>query len=160
MKTMFEYNWMIRDQWFNWCQQVSNDELLRNRTGGIGGILETLFHIADVEYSWIQDLQGKPDFQEPFEKYNSLDQVIKLSESFHPIVEEFVNTWTDDMEDNILIPPWDLNRKYTYGEVLRHVIAHEIHHIGQLSVWARELDLKPVSANLIGKGLITIDLQH
>ncbi|QWH42653.1 hypothetical protein EXW53_12305 [Bacillus mycoides] len=39
------------------------------------------------------------------------------------------------------------------GEVLRHVIVHEIHHIGQLSIWARELNLQPVSANLIGRGL-------
>ncbi|HDR5875335.1 TPA: damage-inducible protein DinB, partial [Bacillus anthracis] len=30
---------------------------------------------------------------------------------------------------------------------------HEIHHIGQLSIWARELNLRPVSANLIGRGL-------
>lgn len=36
---------------------------------------------------------------------------------------------------------------------MRHMIAHEIHHIGQLSVWAREIGKKPVSANLIGKEL-------
>lgn len=42
---------------------------------------------------------------------------------------------------------------FTYGEVLRHVIAHEIQHIGQLSVWARELGREPVSANLIGRKL-------
>ncbi len=37
----------------------------------------------------------------------------------------------------------------TWGEIMRHTIAHEIHHIGQLSIWARELGRKPVSANLI-----------
>jgi uncharacterized damage-inducible protein DinB len=41
-----------------------------------------------------------------------------------------------------------------WGEIMRHVIAHEIHHMGQLSVWARELGREPVSANVIGKGLI------
>lgn len=41
----------------------------------------------------------------------------------------------------------------TWGEVIRHTIAHEIHHIGQLSIRARELGKKPVSANLIGRGL-------
>ncbi len=39
------------------------------------------------------------------------------------------------------------------GEVMRHVIAHEIHHKGQLSVWARELEKVPVNANLFGRGL-------
>lgn len=36
---------------------------------------------------------------------------------------------------------------------MRHVIVHEIHHIGQISVWVRELGYEPVSANLIGRGL-------
>jgi len=46
---------------------------------------------------------------------------------------------------------------HTYGEVMRHLIAHEIHHIGQLSVWAREIGKKPVTANLIGRGLFDIN---
>jgi uncharacterized damage-inducible protein DinB len=45
---------------------------------------------------------------------------------------------------------------HKYGEVLRHVIVHEIHHIGQLSVWSREIGKKPVTANLIGRGLFEI----
>ncbi|KAF0820757.1 hypothetical protein KIS4809_0284 [Bacillus sp. ZZV12-4809] len=40
---------------------------------------------------------------------------------------------------------------------MNHMIAHEIHHIGQLSVWARDLNLQPVSANLIGRTLIEND---
>ncbi len=36
-------------------------------------------------------------------------------------------------------------------DILHHVIVHEIHHIGQLSVWAREIALHPVPANYIGR---------
>ncbi len=32
---------------------------------------------------------------------------------------------------------------------MRHLIAHEIHHIGQLSIWSREMGIEPVSASLI-----------
>ncbi|MHB1630483.1 MAG: DinB family protein [Bacilli bacterium] len=39
--------------------------------------------------------------------------------------------------------------KISTWEILRHVIAHEIHRIGQLSVCAREIGREPVSANLI-----------
>lgn len=45
-------------------------------------------------------------------------------------------------------PPYD-----SWGEIMRHVIAHEIHHIGQLSVWARQMGHKPITANVIGRGL-------
>jgi len=45
---------------------------------------------------------------------------------------------------------WDED-KYTVEEIFHHIIAHEIHHIGQLSVWSREIELTPVPANFIGR---------
>lgn len=45
------------------------------------------------------------------------------------------------------------NATLRHGEIMRHIIAHEIHYIGQLSVWAREIEKEPVTANLIFRGL-------
>lgn len=117
----------------------------------MGSILQTLFHVADVEWSWIRVIQGKPDFQEDFKSYMTLERVRKLSDSFHIEVEEFLQTWTHDMDDLPVTDPW--GREFTRGEILRHAIAHEIHHIGQLSVWSRELGLAPVSPNFIERGI-------
>lgn len=74
MYTLFEYNWQVRDNWFKWCEQHSKEELLRKRIGGVGSILETLFHIVDVEYSWINALQGKEDRVQQFKDYQSINQ--------------------------------------------------------------------------------------
>ncbi|PLR86417.1 hypothetical protein CVD25_07735 [Bacillus canaveralius] len=49
----FKYNWQVREEWFEWCKDVSNDELLKNRVGGIGSIIKTLFHVVDAEQIWI-----------------------------------------------------------------------------------------------------------
>jgi uncharacterized damage-inducible protein DinB len=146
---------MVREEWYQWCEELSEDALLRDRTGGVGGILHTLFHIVDVEWSWIRVLQGKRDFEESFEGYKSLNQVRKLDAKFRTEVENFVNNWDESMENNLYSETLADGRKVTdtWGEVMRHVIAHEIHHIGQLSIWAREEGKKPVSANLIGRGL-------
>lgn len=147
---------MVREQWYEWCESISEEELLRARTGGVGSILKTLFHIVDVEWSWIQVLQGKPDFQEDFEQYKSLQLVRELDAKFRSDVEPFVLSWHEGLEWNVLEDHLAEGRVVTdaWGEVMRHVIAHEIHHVGQLSVWAREIGKKPVSANLIGKGLM------
>ncbi|MDR6125136.1 putative damage-inducible protein DinB [Bacillus sp. SLBN-46] len=154
MQTLFRYNWQVREEWLSWCEEVPLEELLRVRTGGVGGILHTLFHIIDVEWSWIRVLQGKPDFQESFEEYQSLAQVRKLDALFRAEVEKFVLDWDESMEDLILYDPQPDGSiaTDTWGEVMRHIIAHEIHHVGQLSIWAREIGKKPVSANLIGRG--------
>ncbi|PEY40357.1 damage-inducible protein DinB [Bacillus cereus] len=153
MKTLFRYNWQVREQWFEWCKQLSEEDLLCKRVGGVGSILETLFHIVDVEHSWIRDLQGKDDLDLQFQDYQSLEKVKKISDSFKNEIETFLQTWSSDLENKILTASWT-DETYKYGEVVRHVITHEIHHIGQLSIWARELDLQPVSANLIRRGLI------
>lgn len=155
MLKLFEYNWQVRQDWFHWCQDVSEEELLQKRTGGVGGILHTLFHIVDVEYSWISGLQGKPEFTEPFEQHASLQKVMDLSARFHEEVRPFVTSWTDEMELKVLseITPEGNRISFKYGEIMRHVLAHEIHHIGQLSIWSRELGKAPVTANLIRRGL-------
>lgn len=81
MQTFFQYNWMVREQWYEWCANISEEELLATRIGGVGSILKTLFHIVDVEWSWIQVLQGKQDFQEDFEQYKTLQQVRELMQN-------------------------------------------------------------------------------
>ncbi|MFB5660954.1 DinB family protein [Alteribacillus sp. HJP-4] len=156
MQKLFQYNWQVRNDWFAWCENVPEEELLKKRTGGAGSILYTLFHIIDVEYSWLQDLQGKQAPEEPpFHNYNSLERVRELSNIYHQEVEPFVSSWTDEMESLIHLDTNAEGRtiRLRHGEVMRHVIAHEIHHVGQLSIWAREMNRKPITANLIERGL-------
>ena len=155
MKMFFHYNWMVREEWYRWCEGLTEEELLQRRTGGMGSILKTLFHIADVEWSWIRLMEGKSDFQEDFEKYSSLKKVRELDTEFRKEVEDFVDNWDDSMEHHVLTTTERDGSVVTdqWGEVMRHIIAHEIHHIGQLSIWAREMGREPVSANLVGRGL-------
>lgn len=151
MRMLFRYNWQVRDDWFSWCESLPEEELLKQRVGGVGSVLKTLFHIVDVEQAWIlQGLQSKPEFHYRYEDFQSLAAIRSLSDSCRPRVWDFVKAWSYDLENNKL-------DNFTYGEVIRHVIVHEIHHVGQLSVWAREMGQKPVTANLIGRGLSHLD---
>ncbi|MCQ6530170.1 DinB family protein [Bacillus mycoides] len=163
MLKLFQYNWQVRDDWFTLCEDMSAEELVKKRVGGFGSILYTLFHIVDVEYMWILGLRGEP----LFEDYASLQKVKNLSDQYHEKVKPFVTSWTNEM-DSRKLSETDFNEEpisyrdapircrvieCTHGEIIRHVIVHEIHHIGQLSIWAREIGKEPVSANLRGRGL-------
>ncbi|WP_411809873.1 DinB family protein [Bacillus atrophaeus] len=44
-------------------------------------------------------------------------------------------------------------KQFSKTHILRHVLTHKIHHIGQLSVWARELGIPPVAANFFKRML-------
>ncbi|MED0667532.1 DinB family protein [Bacillus badius] len=152
MKSFFEYNWQVRDEWLNWCDQLTTEELLKDRIGGAGSILYTLFHIIDVEYSWLRGIQNKEDVVFEFDDYKTLVKVKALSNTLRYELVEFLKSHLDDGQDGFVTVPWDED-EYTKNEILHHIIAHEIHHIGQLSVWAREMELTPVSANFIGRKL-------
>lgn len=94
MYTLFQYNWQVRDDWFKWCEQLSKEELLRKRIGGIGSILETLFHIVDVEHSWINALQEKEDCAPQFKEYQSIQKVKALSDLYKRELEDFLQVWS------------------------------------------------------------------
>lgn len=145
MRKLFEYNWLVREEWFDWCEEIDEAELLKERIGGQRGILRTLVHVIDVEHAWIRGLIGDPEQHYDYEAYRSLADVRKLSSEAAAEIRPFVEQWTDDLENERM-------HIFAYGDVMRHAIAHEIHHIGQLSVWARELGRKPVTANLIMRG--------
>ncbi|EOP88848.1 damage-inducible protein DinB [Bacillus thuringiensis] len=54
-----------------------------------GGMLETLFHIVDVEYSWISALQGEEDSEPQFKDYQSIQKVKALSDLYKRELEVF-----------------------------------------------------------------------
>ncbi|MCM3127471.1 MULTISPECIES: DinB family protein [unclassified Paenibacillus] len=146
MKMLFEYNWQVREEWFDWCSQVPEEELVREREGGLGSILRTLFHIVDIEQAWINGLQGVPEFHYTYEDYSSLEEIKALSQRCRPQVETIIRQWSDEMDRKMFY-------SFSYAEVIRHVAVHEIHHVGQLSVWSRQIGLPPITANLILRGL-------
>ena len=152
MKELFFYNWQVRDEWLEWCRQVAEPELLKRRTGGPGGILFTLFHIAEVEYSWVQAARGKKDQLFSFDQFASLEKVSDFSKRTREEISPFIAGLESEQMNRIIKAEWDSNC-YTTGEILRHVIAHEIHHVGQLSVWAREIGFEPVQVNVVGRNL-------
>jgi uncharacterized damage-inducible protein DinB len=152
MRKLFQYNWQIRDEWFLLCSRLTKDQLLKQHIGGIGSILKTLFHVVEVEYSWIRALQGEPDIILEFNDYMDLELIQKLSAELRPNVRDFLNNWSSELEDKLNPLSWS-NESYTRGEILRHIIVHEVHHVGQLSIWAKELGAPVVSANFIGRGL-------
>lgn len=152
MYTFFQYNWQVRDEWFAWCEQLSKEELLKERIGGHHNILHTLLHIIDVEYSWVRAIQQKEDIPLDFSSYEEVNQVRELSLQCREEIKGFLQSNEAISNERSVKASW-MEGRFTSSEILHHIIAHEIHHIGQLSIWARELNLKPVSANVIFRGL-------
>ncbi|MCP6683595.1 DinB family protein [Bacillus nakamurai] len=146
MKKLFQYNWTVRDEWFTVCEELSREELTKPRTGGMGSILRTLFHIIDVELSWARAILGKDDVSFVESDFTTIQDLRKLSEQYREDVIDAVSGRGID-----LVKPGWMNQTFPKEDILRHILAHEIHHMGQLSVWAREIGIEPISANVVSR---------
>lgn len=152
MKKFFKYNWQVRDEWFEWCHQLTHDELIKERQGGVGSFLHTLFHITEVEFSWIRAIEGKEDHPFHFEDFETLPEVQSLSNELRIENAALLQKDLLAIKDEFVTVVWD-EQSYSVEDILHHIIAHEIHHIGQLSIWARDIGRSPVPANFIGRKL-------
>lgn len=72
-----------------------------------------------------------------------------------PVTHSFLELYTSEAVDRTLTikSKNGTTKSFSYDKVIRHIISHEIHHIGQLSVWSREMGLKPVSSDFIFRDL-------
>ena len=151
MLNMFLYNWQVREDWFAWCESLSKEELHAERVGGMGSILKNLSHVIDCELIWINNMLEEPIVYPEKDSISNLDDVIRYSNFMKEKTKNFLHNWSEDFGKKIV----EINSRngntysFSYDKILRHIISHEIHHIGQLSVWSREIGLKPVSSDLI-----------
>lgn len=144
MLSLFLYNWQVREDWLNWCQTISEEEFHKERIGGMKSIRETLIHIVDCELLWLNSLVEKPIIFENRTAINALSEICTYSDFVKSHTESFIEQLPSQYENNII----EVKRRdgtilhFTQKKILAHKMTHEIHHIGQLSIWARELEIE------------------
>ncbi|WP_242221326.1 DinB family protein [Bacillus cereus group sp. BfR-BA-01380] len=158
MIDLFQYNWQVRREWFKWCETISSEELTKKRTGGMGSIIHNLFHVIDCEQLWINQMQGTTAMNKDINTISSLSDVKIFSNITKPVTESFLEWYALDSNERILeVKSKNGNSfSFTYEKIIRHIITHEIHHIGQLSVWSREIGIKPVPSDLLTRNYVGI----
>lgn len=99
-------------------------------------VREILLHIANAEEGWfryvvMQELDRWPD-KFLIEDYREKDAIkAKLSEVHQSTMEYLSTLKIDDLENNIDFPG---GSQLQLGWIIWHVIEHEIHHRGELSL--------------------------
>jgi uncharacterized damage-inducible protein DinB len=151
-----EYNWQVRDEWFDWCETLTPDQLHVKQIGGAGSILYTLFHIVEVENSWLRAVQSKQDMQYTFEEYSSLPKIKALSNQLRKEHLPFLQSDLDSLLGRWVEASWD-QQSYQAKDILNHLIIHEVHHMGQLSIWARQMQRQPIESHYVGRKIKQIE---
>ena len=104
----------------------------------MGSLIHNLFHVIDCEQIWVNQMKGEPVVKD-INSIATLNDVKRFSNLTMRITQNLIESLTPEYENQILNITTKKGDTYnfTYGKIICHIITHEIHHIGQLSVWSR-----------------------
>lgn len=116
MKGLFQYNWEVRHAWFKWCLSQPQEELVKKRSGGMGSIKKNLFHIVDVEVSWIYAILEKPDIQHDYSHYQTIQQIARFSDLHRSEIESVIFNYSSAFEHLPVKAAWS-DEVCTQGDI-------------------------------------------
>jgi len=95
-----------------------------------------MLHIADAEDGWFRyavtkELEEWP-LQYILENYPNREAIKKALTDVHERTKEYLDTLEESDMARVIEVPWD--EKLYLGWILWHVLEHEIHHRGELSL--------------------------
>ena len=102
MIDMFLYNWQIREDWFDFCKNISEEDLTKKRVGGFGSFLHNLFHVIDCEQIWINQLKGTQVLVKDFNSISNLEEVIEFSNTTKSQTLIYLQSYNNDMGKRVL----------------------------------------------------------
>lgn len=146
---LFNYNWKVREEWFEWCEKIPHEELTKERIGGMKSFLHTL-HVIDCEQIWVHQMLGKPVIKKDIQTIQSLQEVKEYARTTRESTERLLSEIQYNLQKELVIND---QYKFPYEKVLNHIVTHEVHHIGQLSIWTREIGIAPVNSDLLIKDI-------
>jgi len=101
-----------------------------------GTVREMILHISHEEHGEFRlgILQDFPDFPPayPVEDYPRLAPIKALLEAVHAETMAFLGGVGEDDLEALVVTPW--GPSYRLIEMLGHIVEHEIHHRGELSL--------------------------
>jgi uncharacterized damage-inducible protein DinB len=99
-------------------------------------VRELMIHIAheemgEVGYGIIQELPEWPEDYNPSD-YETLESIKALLADVRLRTMEYLEKQTDTDLERVVEAPWGMS--YRLGELIGHVVEHEIHHRGELAL--------------------------
>ena len=133
---LFEHWTEVRSGLVRAAQLFRPDELSYSPFPGARSVAETLLHIANAEEGWFRYAVTKERAEWPeapaAKDYPSPEAVLSLLSTVHGETLAYLAPLDADEFHHTVRTPW--GEELALGQVIWHVIDHEIHHRGELSL--------------------------
>jgi uncharacterized damage-inducible protein DinB len=115
---------------------INKDELEITPEGISRTVGRTMLHIADAEDGWFRYAVTKELDEWPthytLENYPNIAAIKRVLSEVHTRTEHYLDSLVESDLDRIIETPWE--EDIPLGWIIWHVLEHEIHHRGELSL--------------------------
>ncbi|HXQ97971.1 MAG TPA: DinB family protein [Candidatus Limnocylindrales bacterium] len=152
VRALFAYNEWANRRTLEGCESLSTDQLLEPLGGSFGSVRNTLAHIMDVEWLYLERWQGRsPTGLPDVENYPDLVQIDERWKTVDEAMREYVRALSQ--ADIVRIVEFRNTRgnlfRHPLWETMQHLVNHSTYHRGQVTTLLRQLGGKPMSSDLI-----------
>lgn len=135
-KDIFSHWDQIRTELIKTIESFDNQELIYTPYSGSWSVGKIMLHIADAEDGWLRyvisrELDEWPDHF-TLDNYSDKQSILQTLEEVHTRTIAYLETLEEEDLAMQIHTPW--NKKLPLLWIIWHVIEHEIHHRGELSL--------------------------
>lgn len=136
LTAVFEHWEKIHNGTIDTLGKFTDEELSFRPYEGSWSAGEIALHIANAEVGWFRyALEGELDEWPPSSKlsdYPTVDEIQLMLSSVHRRTQTYLANLPIDAMKRRFTAPW--GDEFTLGWLLWHIIEHEVHHRGELSL--------------------------
>ncbi len=163
-KIFYDYLVRSRRDLFTFLRSLPDEAISRDVIPGtrFRSIKDLVVHIPIIEDSWLHEdiLKDQPiweitsGFPQDFEKANHASDSLDWMLEYWVAVEKSTLGYLEKLEPEMLNAKISMPRKtgqefFSVGEVLWHVMQHEVRHTAQIMLLTRQLGFDPPQLDLI-----------
>jgi uncharacterized damage-inducible protein DinB len=125
-----------RDGLLDTARKFSDAELKYRPASGLYTVGETLLHVAheeaiEVHYGITGAVPGVPPVYDA-SQFASVASILEVLTEVHGLTVDYLQMLTDERLLSEIDAPWGMRAQQ--AEMLMHVLEHELHHRGELSL--------------------------
>jgi uncharacterized damage-inducible protein DinB len=142
MRRYAAYNHWADQELANWLRNASEEDLNREIESSFSSLQETVIHIWNAEYLWLQTVKGESSDNSPAKNFEGtkeelLEGWMEASENF----SEYVNTMSlEQLQEKR--PRSNGQGSLEIADMIQHCMNHSTYHRGQLITMGRQAGLQ------------------
>lgn len=152
IRQLFDYNAWANQRSLDAAAALTAEDFVKPLGSSFSSVRDTLAHVWGAEWLWLERFQGvSPASMPEVGQFNDLPSLQTRWQQDQQRLQKFVSTLTQD----------DLNRVHEYRTLnfgqyknllwqsMQHLVNHGTYHRGQIVTMLRQLNVKPLSSDLI-----------